>query len=342
MSVTSARPGPLLRLALLALAVGAAVLVVHAGSASAQARNPFSVGISEGGGYYTGFAGWLLAKQAGFERLLSTAVRAVRTDRSAMWTLTGLSFAYGIFHAAGPGHGKAVVSSYLLANERALRRGLVISLFAALLQGAVAIVLIGILALVLHATSPVMRDTASLVEKASFAGITILGLWLVWRKGRAFFSAWASPCAKPRAAPSAFACEACEPDGAPVHMAGCGHCMPDPRRFGGDFSWKSAAMTIIAAGARPCSGAILVLVFALAQGLFLAGVGATFAMSLGTAITTASLAALAVLAKDVALRVTRPASRRALLVARGAEFAAACLVLFFGVALLIGVTAADI
>ena len=309
MSVTAARPGPLFRLALVAVAVGAAALVLHAGNASAQARNPFSVGISEGGGYYTGFAGWLLAKQAEFERLLSTAVRAVRTDRSAMWTLTGLSFAYGVFHAAGPGHGKAVVSSYLLANERALRRGLVISLFAALLQGTVAIVLIGILALVLHATSPVMRDTASLVEKASFAGITVLGLWLVWRKGRAFFSAWASPVrqAASFAAIGLRSAKPANPTGRRVHTADCGHLhMPDPRRLGGDFSWKSAAMTVVAAGVRPCSGAILVLVFALAQGLFLAGVGATFAMSLGTAVTTASLAALAVLAKDVALRADPP------------------------------------
>jgi nickel/cobalt exporter len=122
----------------------------------------------------------------------------------------------------------------------------------------------------------------------------------------------------------------------------CQFHMPDPRRLGADFSWKSAAMTVFAAGLRPCSGAILVLVFALAQGLFLAGVGATFAMSLGTALTTASLAACAVLAKDVALRLTRPASRRAILVARGAEFLAACLVLFFGIALLMGIAAADI
>lgn len=344
MSVTPARPAPFQRFALLTLAFGLTALLLHAGSASAQARNPFSVGISEGGGYYTGFAGWLLAKQAEFERLLSTAVRAVRTDRSAMWTLTGLSFAYGVFHAAGPGHGKAVVSSYLLANERALRRGLVISLFAALLQGVVAIVLIGILALVLHATSPVMRDTASLIEKASFAGISLLGLWLVWRKGRELFCAWTNPHATPPAAPSAsaFACEACEPAEGPVDLGYCSHCMPDPRKFGGDFSWKSAAMTVFAAGVRPCSGAILILVFALAQGLFLVGVGATFAMSLGTAVTTAGLASLAVLAKDVALRVTKPASRRALLIARGAEFAAACLVLVFGVALLIGISGADI
>jgi nickel/cobalt exporter len=343
MSLKPARPSLLHTGVIAVLAIGAAAAILHAGSAQAQARNPFSVGVSEGGGYYTGFAGWLLSKQAFFERLLSTAVRAVKTDRDAMWTLTGLSFAYGVFHAAGPGHGKAVVASYLVANERALRRGLVISLLAALLQGLVAILLIGVLALVLHATSPVMRDTASLIEKASFAGIAVLGLWLVWRKGGALLHAWANPYAKPRVSGSAFVCEPCGPETAFGAIGGCcAFHMPDPGRLGADFSWKSAALTVLAAGMRPCSGAILVLVFALAQGLFLVGVGSTFAMSLGTAVTTASLAAFAVLAKDLALRLTRPGSRRAMLVARGAEFLAACLVLFFGVALLMGMAAADI
>ena len=261
-----------------------------------------------------------------------------------MWTLTGLSFAYGIFHAAGPGHGKAVVSSYLLANERALRRGLVISLFAALLQGAVAIVLIGILAL--RAACHVAGDARYREphRKGEFrrhhrprpVARLAQGPGVVQRLGQPVRETASFAIGlRLRSLRAATA--------APVHTADCGHVrMPDPRRLGGDFSWKSAAMTVVAAGVRPCSGAILVLVFALAQGLFLAGVGATFAMSLGTAVTTASLASLAVLAKDVALRVTRPASRRALLVARGAEFVAACLVLFFGVALLIGVTAADI
>ena len=342
----SVSPAPRRPLGVIALVVPLAVgifMLLHAGHAAAQARNPFSVGISEGGGRYTGFAGWLLAKQASFWLALSAAVRAVKTDRSAAWTIAGLSFAYGVFHAAGPGHGKAVVSSYLMANERALRRGLVISLLAALLQGLVAIALIGILALVLHLTSPVIVNAGNFIEKISFAGIAALGLWLVRRKGAALLQAWGNPYVKAPVATSAFVCEVCEPDAEHVHSAACGHIhMPDPRKLGADFSWTSAAMTVLAAGVRPCSGAILVLVFALAQGLFLVGVGSTFAMSLGTAVTTSALASCAVLAKDLALRLTRPASRRAVLVARGAEFLAACLVLLFGVALLMGVAAADI
>jgi nickel/cobalt exporter len=335
-------------LALLALTV---TLLAVAGPAWAQARNPFSVGISEGGGPATGLTGWILAQQAAFERLLAVTLRATKTDWRAGWTLVTLSFAYGVFHAAGPGHGKAVVTSYLIANERAFRRGLAISLLAALLQGAVAIAIVGIIAAILQQTATQMRWTAQLVETASYAGVALLGAWLVWRKGRAFVAllrpapslfqpAMAGGGALASATSSSrFVCEPCD-DASSNHVHGpdCGHVhMPDPTRLGGkQFSLSEAAVTVFAAGIRPCSGAILVLVFALSQGLFWVGVGATLAMSLGTAITTGGLAALAVFAKTLALRLTGEASRRGLLLARACELAAALLVLALGVLLLIG------
>ena len=142
----------------------AAAVLLAAHPAWAQAHNPFGVGISEGGGSAGGITGWLIQQQAVFERQLSAAVRAARNDPAAAYALAALSFVYGVFHAAGPGHGKAVIASYLFANERALKRGLVLSLFAALLQGLVAIVLVEVLALLLHATAQRMKEAASLIE----------------------------------------------------------------------------------------------------------------------------------------------------------------------------------
>jgi nickel/cobalt exporter len=330
-------------LALALCALCAALVINH--HAFAQARNPFNVGISEGGGAGTGVAGWIIAKQIEFEKLLSGAVRAVRTDNHAFWSLAGLSFAYGVFHAAGPGHGKAVVASYMLANERALRRGLVISFLAALLQGVVAIVIVGGLDLLLHATAARMRDAARFVEIASFAGIAVLGAWLVWRKGLAFAEACRTPpvAAFAMAGGSRFACEAVDGDAAHVHDGNCGHFhMPNPATLGDGFSWRESALTVLAAGSRPCSGAIIVLVFSLAQGLLLAGIASTFAMALGTAITTGALAALAVLAKSVALRFTGTTSRRGTIVSRGLELVAAALVMALGVALCLGYSAAGL
>jgi nickel/cobalt exporter len=129
--------------------------------------------------------------------------------------------------------------------------------------------------------------------------------------------------------------------GAPGETGGmadeCGHLhMPDPAQLNGPFSWRAAAATVIAAGARPCSGAILVLVFAMAQGLFVAGVAAAFAMAIGTAVATGALAWIAVFAKSTAMRLAAGENSRLALVAKGFEFAAAMAVLVFGVALLLG------
>ena len=356
------------RLRDLALPLGLFALAAVAMSAPAlaQAHNPFSVGISEGGGGTTGFTGWLLSQQGVFERSISAAVRASTTSDSALWLLMGLSFLYGVLHAAGPGHGKAVLASYMVANEKALRRGIALSFLAALLQAGVAIGLVSILSLVFHVTAVGMRNGAAIIEKASYVGIALLGAWLVWRKGRAFLAEWRGrhavvPLAFSAPRPdrsdtvmafagaasgasrsgykvrsvgtSAFVCDA-----AHEHGPDCGHYhAPDPTTLGEGFSWRESISTVIAAGARPCSGAILVLVFALFQGFYVAGILSALVMALGTAITTAALASTAVLAKSIALRLTGARSRRGLIAARGLELAAAALVLAVGLSLLLGV-----
>ncbi|MDE2361898.1 MAG: nickel/cobalt transporter [Hyphomicrobiales bacterium] len=318
-----------------------ASLVWCASPALAQ-HHPFAVGANEGSvGAGNGLVAWLIAEQARFYRMLTGAVREARTSAAGFWLLAGLSFAYGVFHAAGPGHGKAVMASYMIANERALRRGLVLTFLAALLQGAVAVSIVGVAAILFNATAQRMTAAAEAIEMVSYGAVATLGLWLVWTKGRAFLREARALAPSPApalaaagATPSRFACDAIEPGH--VHTADCGHFhAPDPATLDKDFSWGSALATIVAAGARPCSGAILVLVFALSQGVLLAGIGAVAAMSLGTAITTGALAAVAVLAKGLALRLTAATGRGAL-VARGAELLAAIIVLGAGLALLAG------
>jgi nickel/cobalt transporter (NicO) family protein len=115
--------------------------------------------------------------------------------------------------------------------------------------------------------------------------------------------------------------------------------MPD--ELAGPGGWKRGLTAILAVGLRPCSGAILVLVFALAQGLFLAGVAWTFAMGLGTAFTVAAIAVLAVGARGLATRLAAHKSGGGALALRAVETGAAVLVLVFGVALLLGYMASE-
>ena len=332
-------------LVLLCLTLTALLLTDHA---FAQTARPFSTGISEGGGYASGWLGVLLNWQAQFYHGLTAAVRETKTNTAAYLSLLTLSFAYGVLHAGGPGHGKAVVASYMLANEQALKRGLIISFFAALLQGLVAIALVGILAVLINATAQVMTHAAQWVELISFAGIAALGAYLIVMKGRAFFVVFRSGKVKLGRH------HAHEHHAHHDHVHDhhhhddhhhdhdhhdhdhCDHFhAPDPKTLGKGFSWKSAIMTVFAAGSRPCSGAILVLVFALAQGVFLVGVASALAMAFGVALTTCTLASLAVLAKHLALRLFGGAkeNRTTLLITRGFEFAASLGVFTLGVLL---------
>ena len=112
--------------------------------------------------------------------------------------------------------------------------------------------------------------------------------------------------------------------------------MVDARQLAGPVSWRKMMAVVFSVGIRPCTGAILVLVFALTQGLFWAGVAATFAMALGTAITVALIAMLASGAKALAVRLASARTGIATLALSAAEVAAALVVVLFGVALLAG------
>jgi nickel/cobalt exporter len=315
-----------------------------------------------------GVVGWLLAKQAEFYRAMAGMIRAAKAVGSAVVTLFGISFAYGVFHAAGPGHGKAVISSYLVANGETWRRGVVLSFASALLQALVAVAIVGVAAALLGATAKVMGDAVRVIEIVSYALIAVLGARLLWIKGRGFLAALRAAASRPPVAAGAAATHAAHDHAhhhdhhdhhghdqghahAPRHdhdqhddkhaghrhAAGCGHAHgPQPQDLAGPGGWRRGLSAIVAVGLRPCSGAILVLVFALAQGMFWAGVGATFMMGLGTAITVAAIATLAVGARSLAARFAASGSGTGLLALRGLEVAAALVVLCFGLLLLAG------
>jgi nickel/cobalt exporter len=266
-----------------------------------------------------GIVGWVMVKQAEFYRSLSGALRAAKADGAAVWALFGLSFLYGVFHAAGPGHGKAVISSYVVANEETWWRGVVLSFASALLQALVAVAIVGIAAVLLNATAATMRSAVYWIEVVSYALIIAIGLRLVWVKGRAMiaeFRATPKLIDAGAAATSAHRHDHAHHDHTHAHHDHHGHHAhghdhhddasawghahaPEPQQLAGPGGWKRGLSAIVAVGLRPCSGAILVLVFSLAQGLFWAGVVSTFIMGLGTAITVAVIATIAVFGKSV-------------------------------------------
>jgi nickel/cobalt exporter len=333
-----------------------------------------------------GVVGWILAKQAEFSLAMRNMLRAAKADGSAVWGLLGLSFLYGVFHAAGPGHGKAVISSYVVANRETWRRGVVLSFASAMLQAVVAVAFVGIAAWVFNATMSTMCTSERWIEIASYALIALIGLRLVWVKGRAMFNTWRNMSLPLHAVGAAVSHD--HKHGGhhhdhddkhghhhhdqghkhdhdhdhhhhghghghghghhhhhhhdDEHASAWGHAHgPEPEELAGPGGWRRGLAAIVAVGLRPCSGAILVLVFALAQGLLWAGVAATFVMALGTAITVAVIATVAVGARELAQRYAGSKSGYGMLTLRGIETAAAFVILAFGSLLLIGYLASE-
>jgi nickel/cobalt exporter len=289
----------------------------------------------------SGFAGWILAEQAKFYRMLSHLIRESKANGRAATTLIGISFVYGIFHAAGPGHGKAVISSYLVANDETWRRGIILSFAAAVLQSLTAIAIVSIAAVLLGATAHMMGNTVRIIETVSYALIILIGLRLFWVKGRSFLHLL-------REQPHDHHYDHDHGDHHRAHShdhhhhedeeaSAWGHAhAPEPAELKGPHWLKRGLAAIIAVGLRPCSGAIIVLVFALAQGLFWIGVASTFVMGLGTAITVGAVATLAVGARGFAGRLAKAKPGAGVLIVRGLETAAAGAIILFGTALLTG------
>jgi nickel/cobalt transporter (NicO) family protein len=357
------------QIALSCLVIAAVALIIDGAAHDALAQNPFGGPPAAPDAQVGGIVGWLLTKQSEFYREMSSTIRAAKADGRAVWTLLAISFAYGIFHAAGPGHGKAVIASYLVANQETVRRGIVLSFVSALMQSLIAVLIVGIGAWLLNVTAKTMCGAERVIEIASYTLIAAFGVRLVWSKGGGLLRALRASTRKSelQLAPAlahapalhcnhgdghAHASIACEPlpgpeqaeqhDHGHVHDEHCGHShAPEPTQLAGPGGWRRGFTAVFTVGIRPCSGAILVLVFALAQGLFWAGIAATFVMGLGTAITVATIAIMAVSAKGLAQRMTASSEGGGALLMRGVEFGAAALVLLFGVGLLLGYVAAE-
>ena len=313
------------------------VLIVCAAVDAALAQ-PFGMSRSPAPAEVGGFTGWILAKQAEFYRQFSGLIRAAKTDGSAAYTLMGISFLYGIFHAAGPGHGKAVISSYLIANDETWRRGVALSFASALLQAVTAVALVGIAAVLLGATAKMMGDAVRVIETVSYALIALIGLRLLWVKGRAFLRLLREETHGHHAHDHAHGhAHAHHGHDHEDEASAWGHAhAPEPQELAGRHWLRRGLAATVAVGLRPCSGAIIVLVFALAQGIFWVGVASTFVMGLGTAITVTAIATVAVGARHFAGRLAKAKPGVGMLLVRGLETAAALVIIVFGVALLAG------
>ena len=229
--------------------------------------------------------GWIYTQQRIFHQELIDGLRGLTNGggTAAAWALISASFLYGVFHAAGPGHGKAVLTTYLVTHREQMKRGVLLAVISAFTQGVVAIVLVYGLILVAGwlPEGTKATDAASWSERASFALLMALGGYLVYRAVRSGLKRWRG------------------------QEAGCcGHShAPSGEQIAATGSFRATLGVVLSIGLRPCTGGVLVLVFAQIAGLYWAGVAAVVAMSAGTAIAVSALAFAAVNARSFAGRL---------------------------------------
>ncbi len=214
------------------------------------------------------------------------------------------SLGYGVLHALGPGHGKVVIATYLATHPARLKSSLKLTFAASLVQGGVAIALVTLMLVVLQLSSRQLHQSSFWLEKGSFILVMLLGVLLTWRALKRLFAAIKAMRPAPALRINSLAPLAADH----VHSAhcGCGHRhLPSDSELQAGSDWRTQAAIVLAMGMRPCSGAIMVLLFTKVIGVFGWGVLSALAMAVGTSLTISMLALLVHYSRRLAVRLSR-------------------------------------
>ena len=257
---------------------------------------------------------YIQTQQQAFHRELASALRALEEGGfAALGAMVTVSFLYGIFHAAGPGHGKAIISTYLLTHKSALKRGIGLSFAASMLQGLTAIILVEGAVLLIGMSSRSAMNTVPYLEKLSFALVGIIGLVLIRRAIRLFRTPASDPHDHDHHSHDHDHIHDHDHTGHGEVCDSCGHSHgPTAEELSKSMSLRDYFAIIGSIGIRPCSGSVLVLIFAEVLGLRLAGIFSVLMISLGTAITVSCLAIMAVYFQKAARHFASDASSSAI------------------------------
>ena len=234
---------------------------------------------------------WAAQWQREVQNAMAGLLRALRAgDPGALAGLMGLCFAYGFFHAVGPGHGKLVLGGYGAARRVTAVRLSVLAVSSSLAQAAtaVAVVYAGV---VLFNWS---REQLEAIGEAwmaplSYGAIALVGLWLLWRGLKGWSRA------------------RCQGEHHHHHQhdrdhGSCGHKhAPTIDEAANITSFREAAAVVGAIAIRPCTGALFLLILTWRMGIETAGIVGAFVMGLGTATVTVTVALAAVTLREGAL-----------------------------------------
>lgn len=240
-----------------------------------------------GGGLMDGIGDWAAAGQRKTQNALAGYLRALkRGDLAALAGLLGVCFAYGFFHAAGPGHGKLVIGGYGMASHVRAWRLSVLAVLSSLAQSVTAIVLVvvgwSVLSIGRERLTGLADEHMSTMSAIAICGV---GLWLAYRGYRGLRHA-------------SHAGHASKEDGT---CSQCGHSHgPSVDQADGVNSLRDAVALIASIAIRPCTGALFLLLITFQMGIPWAGILGTFVMGIGTASITVLVALVSVYTRNAA------------------------------------------
>jgi len=279
--------------------------------------------------WLSGIIGQTVILQTKLNREITSTLREAKNGDS-FWpgmVIIALSFAYGVFHAAGPGHGKMITTTYFLSRDAGWRQGVAMGSLIAAVQAVSAIVMVGGLTLILNLGPAAVTRNGLILEAVSYALIAALGALMALRilQGRD---------------------DCCDHHGPGMHHHDHAHHHDHHHSDTGHHdhghdsvaatqsSWQMISTGIVA-GLRPCTGSILVLLFTLANGMFLIGVGAAFAMAIGVAITISLIGLAAIGIRTGTQHLFSLSETSSGIIRRTVGFAGAATITLFGVMLLL-------
>lgn len=221
---------------------------------------------------------WAGQEQRAFQNTIARALRSARAgEAGAVAALLTACFAYGLAHAAGPGHGKVLIGGYGFARNVPMLRLSLIALAASLTQAVTAVVLVYAGVLLLDLGRKAMVGVVEVVmAPISYGAIALIGLWLLWRGLRKLL---------PERGPQHVHDH--EHEGHGERCASCGHAHgPSLNQVEQAGNLREALALILGIGARPCTGALFVLIITWQMGIGGLGILGAFAMAFGTALIT--------------------------------------------------------
>lgn len=218
--------------------------------------------------------------------LKAVAVNPAQTGGSLLL----FSFAYGVLHALGPGHGKVVITTWLATHRSKVKLSIAVTLCASLLQGLVAIGLVVVLLSLLQLSARQLHLSSYWLEKGSYLLVGVLGVMLCWRALKRLLLLLRQHALTPQHGHHA--------------GCGCGHHHLAGEELQSSDDWRACLMIVLSMGMRPCSGAIMVLLFSKVIGVFNWGIASALAMAAGTALTITLLALLVISFRQLAIKIS--------------------------------------